>query len=57
MYQVGNLQMINENAPKFEGFGVAIDYALEQSIDDSIYGVWDLESGDLKTGKILILAH
>lgn len=46
-YQVGCLQFIRDDDPKFVDYFEAVTKAEELSIDDSIYGVWD-EDGELQ---------
>lgn len=44
-YQVGSLQFPKEDDRRFEAYDGALNYAVEESIDDSIYGVWVRENG------------
>ena len=46
MYQVGHLQFIKPNDPKYDDYWEAIKIATDNSIDDSIWAVWD-EGGEL----------
>ncbi len=39
-YQVGHLIHFDKNDPTFETLEEAHIYAIEQSIDDSPYGIW-----------------
>lgn len=46
MYQVGRLLIIKPDDHKYEDYQEALRVAVDQSIDDSLYAVWD-EGGEL----------
>lgn len=47
MYRVAVLERPNENPEFFDEIEDAEEYAINESIDDSVYGVWENQEGEL----------
>jgi hypothetical protein len=47
VYQVGALKYPEVGDPEFEADHDAEIAAIEMSLDDDVYGVWDKENGEL----------
>jgi len=47
MYRVAVLERPNDDAEFFDEIEDAEERAINESVDDSVYGVWENESGEL----------
>ena len=44
MYQIGAIILLKADDPKFEHYWDAVEEAWKRSVDDSFYGIWDLDN-------------